>query len=267
MGTAAGHEEPHVPRGADGLRGERDPRGLAALHQRRAHRVRDHPAPGLVEADAVGEQRRGVAIGAHPLHRVVEHGRIAERGEELVLVRPRRRAGIELAVHAVDALLGQAERPDQVLARHAVVRIGVIRRHAALVAPPQLDLVPRQRVGARRQELEQPPGRRAAGERDVEPAPRRDRRPAELDQLVRGGTGHRVEIRELPDRGHAHEWPDGRSLWPPNWNLIADSTFSANDCSMRERNRVKSAAVITSAGTASSTAAMTVQRPSPESGT
>ncbi len=46
---------------------------------------------------------------------------------------------------------------------------------------------------------------------------------------------------------------------------MAERTFSANDASWRERNRVNSDAAITSAGTASSIAACTVQRPSPES--
>src|SRR5579872_1585303 len=57
------------------------------------------------------------------------------------------------------------------------------------------------------------------------------------------------------------------SLWPPNPSRIAERIFSAKVCSLRERKRANSAAVRTSAGTASSIAAFTVQRPSPESST
>src|SRR6185312_15450266 len=57
------------------------------------------------------------------------------------------------------------------------------------------------------------------------------------------------------------------SLWPPNPSRIADRIFSAKVCSLRERKRANNAAVSTSAGTASSMAAFTVQRPSPESST
>src|SRR5437868_9062365 len=55
------------------------------------------------------------------------------------------------------------------------------------------------------------------------------------------------------------------STCPPNFCRIADSVFSANVCSWRERKRVYNAAVSTSAGTAVATAASIVQRPSPES--
>ena len=57
------------------------------------------------------------------------------------------------------------------------------------------------------------------------------------------------------------------SLWPPKPARIAERIFSAKVCSLRERKRANKAAVSTSAGTASSIAALTVQRPSPESST
>src|SRR3954454_25280946 len=57
------------------------------------------------------------------------------------------------------------------------------------------------------------------------------------------------------------------SLWPPKPSRIAERIFSANVCSLRERKRANNAAVSTSAGTASSMAALIVQRPSPESST
>src|ERR1700724_6382 len=59
----------------------------------------------------------------------------------------------------------------------------------------------------------------------------------------------------------------GGSLWPPKPARIAERIFSAKVCSLRERKRANNAAVSTSAGTASSMAAFTVQRPSPESST
>src|SRR6202012_2117155 len=50
------------------------------------------------------------------------------------------------------------------------------------------------------------------------------------------------------------------STWPPNSLRIADSSFSPKLCSMRERKRANSAAVITRAATASSIAASMGQR-------
>ena len=57
------------------------------------------------------------------------------------------------------------------------------------------------------------------------------------------------------------------STCPPNSNRIADSTLSAKSSCPRELNRSNSAADSTAAGTASSIAAATVHRPSPESDT
>ena len=53
--------------------------------------------------------------------------------------------------------------------------------------------------------------------------------------------------------------------WPPNWLRSAATTFIAGESSCREANLAYSAAVITGSGTAWSTAAWTVHRPSPES--
>ena len=57
------------------------------------------------------------------------------------------------------------------------------------------------------------------------------------------------------------------SRWPPNAKRIAESSLSAKSASPREVKRSNSAAVSTGAGTASSIAALIVQRPSPESET
>src|SRR5262249_3413352 len=59
--------------------------------------------------------------------------------------------------------------------------------------------------------------------------------------------------------------PAGLSTCPPNLCLIAESTFSANVVSWRERKRVNKDTARTSTGTASSMAAWMVHRPSPES--
>ena len=57
------------------------------------------------------------------------------------------------------------------------------------------------------------------------------------------------------------------TAWPPNCWRSAAFTFAANDSSWREAKRAKSAIVIAGAGTLSSIALNTVQRPSPESST
>src|SRR2546428_11407711 len=90
----------------------------------------------------------------------------------------------------------------------------------------------------------------------------RIRRCRALNMLAeRGRLGHEMfrRTRSQP--------PVGCSTWPPNLWRIAESTFSAKVCSRRERKRAKREAARTSQGTASSSAAMIVQRPSPESAT
>src|SRR5207247_5290491 len=57
------------------------------------------------------------------------------------------------------------------------------------------------------------------------------------------------------------------SMWPPNCLRIADSSLSVKSASPRELKRSYSAAVRTWAGMPSSTAAITVHRPSPLSDT
>ena len=61
--------------------------------------------------------------------------------------------------------------------------------------------------------------------------------------------------------------PCGFSWWPPNPKRIAESSLFGKSASPRELKRSYSAAVSTGAGTASSIAALIVQRPSPESET
>src|SRR5215469_10572943 len=66
---------------------------------------------------------------------------------------------------------------------------------------------------------------------------------------------------------HADFFSITGSRCPPNFCRIAESIFSANVCSSRERKRTNTSAESTSTGTASSMAASIVQRPSPESWT
>ena len=246
--VGAGDEKARVARGRERRERQRDARRLA-VGERRVDRVDDDVALALDEPGLPGKQRRGVAVLAHAEPDQIDHRRRAERRAQLSLVARRASAMRWTRV--------EPERIDQVPLRHAVVRVGMIGRHGALVAPPQLDAVPRQCRVARREHVEQALRRRAARQRDVKRRPRvgRDERREVIGARVR----ERVEI------GERTRSPLRISTWPPNWNRIADSTFSANEWSWRERNRVNSEAAITSAGTDSSIAAITVHRPSPES--
>src|SRR6185437_16189620 len=56
--------------------------------------------------------------------------------------------------------------------------------------------------------------------------------------------------------------PDSNlTAWPPNWLRSAAITFAENESSCRETKRWSSESVMTGAGTSSSMAACTVQRP------
>src|SRR6185369_15755651 len=99
----------------------------------------------------------------------------------------------------------------------------------------------------------------------VEMAAARHRVQRGEDLLVREvARGAEEDERVGTRRGHA---PPAFSTWPPNPNRIADSIRSWNSASPREAKRSNSVAARTCAGTASSTAASKVQRPSPESET
>jgi len=64
-----------------------------------------------------------------------------------------------------------------------------------------------------------------------------------------------TEFENLVTDGQQRYFFAPASTCPPNFCRIAESIFSANVCCCRERNRTYNAAVKTSAGTASSTAA------------
>jgi hypothetical protein len=66
----------------------------------------------------------------------------------------------------VDLLLGDGDAGEERLAGEALVRVRVLGRHEALVAPPDVPGVPVE--GKLREALVDAAGRRAAGERDAE---------------------------------------------------------------------------------------------------
>ena len=83
------------------------------------------------------------------------------------------------------------------------------------------------------------------------------------------GSGMRGRLQPLAERvlGSLYFSSTALTACPPNWLRSAAFTFAANDSSCREAKRAKSASVIAGAGTLSSIALNTVQRPSPESST
>ena len=84
----------------------------------------------------------------------------------------------------------------------------------------------------------------------------------------RAGSRDARELEPLAQRvSRAHSSSTVLTACPPNWLRSAAFTLAANDSSWREAKRAKSDSVIAGAGTLSSIAFITVQRPSPESST
>src|SRR5213076_899841 len=135
-------------------------------------------------------------------------------------------------------------------------------RECRLVEPSvPLDALP----GARPELLERPVRPRDADDGDVEmPAPGHGVE-GRKDLLV-GEVAARPEDDEPVGARRAH-LPGPFSTWPPNSNRMAESRRSWKSASPLEAKRSRSAAARTCAGTASSIAASSVQRPSPESDT
>ena len=117
--------------------------------------------PGSASSAAeLGEERRGVAVGAEPEVHEVEPAELADA--QLVGV------GALVAAHR-EGGVGRADPVEQRLAGQAVVRVGVVEGHAALVAPVDVDLPPVDLgAGLGGQPLVAGPGRAAAGQRDGE---------------------------------------------------------------------------------------------------
>ena len=139
-----------------------------------------------------------------------------------------------------------------------------MREGGLVEAAVMLEAVP----GARLQLVEVPAGLGDADDRHVDalrraPGPAATGRSAcRRDRRWRRRRRARRRARRL-----ISEPPAGFSWWPPNSKRIADSSLSAYSASPRDSKRANSAALSTGAGTPSSIAACSVQRPSPESDT
>ena len=107
----------------------------------------------------------------------------------------------------MDLAGGQGQLLQQRLVGHAVVRILVVGRHAALVAPEELHLRPVHVVaeGRFRQQLIQPPRCRAAGHGDDKLAARRDGVAGAADEFLRRGPAHLLCVGELTNGGLTHD--------------------------------------------------------------
>src|SRR5262249_19314532 len=92
--------------------------------------------------------------------------------------------------------------------------------------------------------------RRAEDDENARVGRAAEREPVHERILLRDGLGHASGL---------------FSRWPPNACRIAERTRLPHSASPRDAKRSKSDAASTGAGTPSSTAACTVQRPSPES--
>ena len=114
---------------------------MIAGHQRRhARRRHAHGQPlALAERVVVREQRRGVRVGPEPEQDEVEPRHpVAERRPQLRLVGVGAGLRAELALASASRPARRpASRSSSASLDHAVVRVLVVRRHAALVAEPQ----------------------------------------------------------------------------------------------------------------------------------
>ena len=91
--------------------------------------------------------------------------------------------------------------------------------------------------------------------------------PVSAGRRLHPTNANRVGVGAIAISPSASYLPEAFSTCPPNWKRIADSNLSWKSASPREVKRSYSAVVSTGAGTASSIAALIVQRPSPESET
>ena len=141
-------------------------------------------------------------VAAEAEEHEVEHGQLAlgalERGErtQVPLVGRRRGARPLFPVHAVHVDLRQRHVLEERVPCHAVVAGGIIRRHAALVAPVELDAAPGDLLAellARQQAVESARGL-AAAERDGEAAARRRRLLRRQGEQVGGAQGERLGV-------------------------------------------------------------------------
>src|SRR5205823_8875516 len=198
-------------------------------------------------------------LGAARLAETLDHGREQARRDGQVV---RGSLRVDVVQCGADRLerLGVAVVPVHVPHRLAerLERVPVVD-----AAPVLLDAV----MGALAQVVDTPARRRHADHGDAQVAPLRHRVERGEDLLVREVSGRPEEDKRVRARGFGglHHCPF--STCPPNSRRMAERSLSAKSASPRELNRSYSEVVMTWAGTLSSMAAITVQRPSPESDT
>src|SRR5579863_2349286 len=164
--------------------------------------VRRDQAAHLMDRLSVREQRSGMTIRAHAQLDQIKSWRLRAlepKGiAQLRLIPSRRDVGLELALHAVNLRRAHRHMVEHRLARHAEIRVGVVRRNAALIHPEELQLVPRHarppglsRIG---QQRESSLRRRAAAHRDARPAARLNCCFDLLHKILRRACGERRRI-------------------------------------------------------------------------
>ena len=196
------HDEPGA---GDPAEGQGEP--LVGVAARRVHVVLDEAVRRGLERRRAGEQRRGVAVGAQPEVHQVEV--LRGRDDRLVSLR---RFG---AVHRPQPRVW-LDPIDQHLADHALIRVGVVGRHAALVADETLDPRPVE-AGTRRQLLVTRSGGRTPRQHEAKRVAARSARAGELstDRLgdeVGEGRRHVVYDSHVSVRGaqeFTHSYPSG----------------------------------------------------------
>ena len=193
--------------------------------------LKNHPVLKLASIPVVGEALAPFLIDSRAYQRRRMRGTLAPANHDLIT--DERVEGILRPLTAADAhhsLLAtsrnwHAERIEQVALRHAEVRIGMIRRHRSLVAPPEVDRVPRERIAsARGQHVEHRLRRRAARQRDSRDAACSDRMANARGEFVGCSVGERCPVgHHMNVRARRH--PFGFSTWPPNWKRIAERSL------------------------------------------
>jgi len=167
---------------------------LGRLADRYARRL------GGLQRRVTGKQRCGMPVGSHPEQHHVED-QIRDARADLEAVQPGGVLG--------HLGLGQLVQPRrlgavvgvQALEHHSRIGLGVVVGHAALVAEPQVHVLPRALHGA--QQLVGAPRRRAAGKRDVDLAALLARVADPLGERVGGLARDRVRVGKDAQVGHA----------------------------------------------------------------
>src|SRR5262245_29806914 len=115
-------------------------------------------------------------------------------------------------MHAVDLPRWDRDFTEQRLVRHAIVALRIVRRNAALVTEPDVDMGPINLLGQRwtGQPEVKVPRSRAAGQGDAEAAARVNRGLTTFDELAGGAVGQGRGVREHANRGH--EFPASIAL-------------------------------------------------------